>query len=408
MDQHGTWNDESVTGTADSARTWRGPALATAAVFALNGTVISSWISRLPATRERLDAAPGTIGLVLLMSGIGSLVAMPWIGPLCARFGSRRVETVTAIAAATCLLLLAVTPTAVATGVVLFFFGASYGSWDVAMNVQGSFVDRASGRDYMPRYHACWSVGAFVGAGLGAVAAGLGVPLLLHFTIAALLAVVPAIVIMQRWYVDDREPHPERDPEAAARRRRVLTRALVLIGVITLCATFLEGAAADWVALYISGERGQADAIAALGYAVWAVAMASSRFAGTSVIERIGRARAVRIAGVLAGVGVACVLALPGLVGVALGLVLWGGGVALVFPAAMSAGGEQPGRSADGIAVVATIGYGGFLVGPPLIGLLADHVTLGRALWVLVPMALAIGALAPVVAPPRARAVADA
>jgi MFS family permease len=391
-----------------SAPRTRSLALATAAVFALNGTVISAWISRLPATKARLDADPRTIGLTLLMTGLGSLVAMPWVGPLAAKHGSRRVTVGAALVSGLMLVTLAVTPTAITTGAALFVFGAAYGAWDVAMNVQGSHVDRAAGRDFMPRYHACWSVGAFAGAGIGALSASLGLPLTVHFGLAAVLAVVPTLIILGRWWDDDREDHPEPVEQAdGARRRRLITRALLLIGVITLCGTFLEGAAADWVALYMSGDRAQPDAVAALGYSLWAVAMAASRFAGTSVIGRIGRVRAVRIAGVCAGLGVVGVLALPGLLGIALGLVLWGAGVALVFPAAMSAGGEQPGRASDGIATVATVGYGGFLLGPPLIGLLAHQVGLGTALWVLAPLGVAIAVLAPVVAPTR-RPSADA
>jgi fucose permease len=252
----------------------------------------------------------------------------------------------------------------------------------------------------MPRYHACWSAGAFTGAGLGVVAAALDLPLVVHFGISAVIAVGGTLLVISRWWDDDREDHPEL-AEGEKKKQRVFTRMLVLIGVITLCGTVLEGAAADWVALYVSGDRGEADAIAAAGYAVWAVAMMASRFSGTALIARFGRARAVRAAGVCAAAGVASVLALPGIAGVALGLVLWGAGVALVFPAAMSAGGEQPGRAADGIATVSTIGYGGFLLGPPLIGLLANEIGLGTALWVLVPLGVAIALLAPVVAPRR-------
>jgi hypothetical protein len=284
---------------------------------------------------------------------------------------------------------------------VLFLFGASYGSWDVAMNVQGSFVDRSGGRDFMPRYHACWSVGAFAGAGLGAVAAAAGVPLVVHFGVAAVLAVVPMLYVVRRWWLDDREQHPETAPDAAPSRRRLVTRRLVLIGAITLCGTLLEGSASDWVTLYLTGDRGQAQSVAALGYAVFAFAMAGARFAGTDVIARLGRARSIRIAGGLATLGVAAALTLPGIGGVAVGLLAWGAGTALVFPAAMSAGGEQPGRAADGIATVSTIGYGGFLLGPPLIGLLAHEVGIGNALWVLVPLGIAIAVLSPVVAPPR-------
>ena len=376
----------------------RSLALATASVFLLNGLIISTWLSRLPATKARLDADPRTIGLVLLMTGLGSLVAMPWVGPLAGRWGSRRIEVVTSITTGVLLLLLAVAPSPIALGALLFVFGAGLGSWDVAMNIQGSHVDRAAGRDFMPRYHACWSVGAFIGAALGAGAAALGLPLVVHFGLAALVSVGGTLLILGRWWDDDREDSAEQGTEQG---HRLFSRVLVLIGVLTLCGTMLEGAAADWVAIYVSGDRGQADSVAAFAYAVWAVAMAASRFSGTALIARLGRARAVRIAGLFAAAGVASVLALPGVAGIVVGLVLWGAGVALVFPAAMSAGGEQPGRAADGIATVSTIGYGGFLVGPPLIGLLANEIGLGTALWVLVPLGLAIAVLAPVVSPPR-------
>jgi fucose permease len=396
----------AVTGDVVPASRLRALAVASAAVYLLNGTVISAWLSRIPATRDRLDLDTRGLGVVLLMAGIGSLVAMPFVGHVASRVGSRRVEVVTAIVTGVALVLLAVTPNAVTTGAVLFVLGAAYGSWDVAINVQGSFVDRTAGRDYMPRYHACWSVGAVTGAALGALAAAVGVPLLVHFSVAALLAVVLTIVVVSRWWIDDREEHSEQVPESdgVVRRRRLLTRRLALIGLITLCGTLLEGSASDWVALYLRDDRAQVEAVAALGYATFAIAMASTRFAGTAVIERVGRTRAVRAAGLLATVGVAAALTLPGLVGVLIGVLLWGAGTALVFPAAMSAGGEQPGRAADGIAAVSTIGYGGFLIGPPLIGLLAHGLGLGRALWVLAPLGVAIALLSPVVASPRTAA----
>ena len=131
--------------------------------------------------------------------------------------------------------------------------------------------------------------------------------------------------------------------------------------------------------------------------------MAASRFAGTPVIARMGRARRFASPGVLAALGVAAALALPSMPGILVGIALWGAGTALVFPAAMSAGGEQPGRAADAIAAVSTIGYGGFLIGPPLIGILAEQVGLGTALWILPALAVGVVVLAPVVAPPRPR-----
>jgi predicted MFS family arabinose efflux permease len=387
-------------------------ALATAAVFALNGTIIAAWISRLPATRDRLEADPQTIGLTLLTLGLGSLVAMPFVGRLAHRWSSGPVVIVTSVVSGLGLVAAAIAPNALTTGLALFLMGTCYGSWDVAMNIQGSYVDRRAGRDYMPRYHACWSVGAIVGAAFGALAAAAGIGLAVHFAVVAAVAVGLTIVIVLREYLDDREPDevvvPHDDEalgEAGAgpgvRKARLLTRRIVLIGAITLCATLLEGSAADWIALYLTDDRGQTQSAAALGYTVFAMAMALSRFGGTPVIARLGRGRAIRAAGVLAALGVVAALALPAMPGILVGIAFWGIGTALVFPAAMSAGGEQPGRAADSIAAVSTIGYGGFLIGPPLIGLLAQQIGIGTALWILPALAIGIVVLAPVVAPPK-------
>jgi MFS family permease len=383
----------------------RRAAYATAAVFALNGSVIAAWISRLPATRDRLDADPRTIGLTLLTLGLGSLVAMPFVGRLAHRWSSGPVVIVTSIVSGLGLVGAALAPGVVTTGMALFVMGTCYGSWDVAMNIQGSYVDRRAGRDYMPRYHACWSVGAIVGAAFGALAAGADIALSVHFTVAALIAVGLTIVIVLREYIDDREPDEvvvhEDGADTDVSKARLLTRRIVLIGTITLCATLLEGSASDWITLFLTDDRDQTQTAAALGYTVFATAMALSRFGGTPVIARLGRGTAIRIAGVLAGVGVAAALTLPAMPGILIGIALWGTGTALVFPAAMSAGGEQPGRAADAIAAVSTIGYGGFLIGPPLIGLLAQQIGIGHALWILPFLAIGIVVLAPVVAPPK-------
>jgi predicted MFS family arabinose efflux permease len=396
--------------------------LATAVVFATNGFLLASWVARLPATRDRLGASAAELGLVLLAPGFGSLLSMPFSGRWCRRFGSRAVVAATTVAASAVLVALAAVPTLVALGAALFVWGSFYGSWDVAMNVHGSAVEQRAGRDWMPRYHACWSVGGIVGAGFGALAAQLDGPLVLHYaTVAALCIIV--VMVSLRSFVEDRvevaaipttgAPHPpgpvpgppegERSRSADDGRaavhtpRRVLTGRLLLVGVVTICATTLEGAAADWLALFLTDERGATASLAAFGYAVFAVAMAAGRFSGTAVAERLGRDGAVRVGGLVSFAGVLLTVVGPGLVSAYLGAALWALGVCLVFPAAVSAGGEAPYRPADAIAAVTTIGYGGFLLGPPLIGLLADQVGLGRALLVLLVLAGGIAVLAPAV-----------
>jgi predicted MFS family arabinose efflux permease len=420
-------------------------ALATALVFAVNGFLLASWVSRLPATRDRLGASVAELGLVLLAPGFGSLLSMPFSGRWCRRFGSRVVIAATTVAASVALAALAVVPTSITLGLALFVWGSFYGSWDVAMNVHGSAVEQRAGREWMPRYHACWSVGGIAGAGCGALAAQAAMPLPLHFSAVAVLCTALVMVAL-RAFIEDRTVAPARgalgtlepalpvpgppegessppreeaaegihNPRRRGRRRlpgrvhspgpRVLTGRLLLVGVVTLCATTLEGAAADWLALYLTDERGATQSLAAAGYAVFAVAMAGGRFSGTVVAERLGRDGAVRVGGLVSLAGVLLTVTGPGLASAYLGAVLWALGVCLVFPAAVSAGGEEPERPQDAIAAVTTIGYGGFLIGPPLIGLLAEQVGLGRALLVLLVLAAGIAVLAPAVRSRRPRA----
>jgi fucose permease len=317
------------------------------------------------------------------------------------------VATTTVLSSAV-LVALAVVPNPVALGATLFVWGSLYGSWDVAMNVHGSAVEQLAGREWMPRYHACWSVGGIAGAGLGALAAGVGSPLLPHFAAAAVGCTILVLVALRSFIDDQAETAGAAGAAGVAgvagaaaaagtAGRQVLTGRLLLVGVVTLCATTLEGAAADWLALFLTDERGASASLAAFGYAVFAVAMAGGRFSGTAVAERLGRDGAVRVGGLVSFAGVLLTVLGPGLAGAYVGAALWALGVCLVFPAAVSAGGEAPDRPADAIAAVTTIGYGGFLLGPPLIGLLADRVGLGRALLVLLVLAAGIAALAPAV-----------
>jgi hypothetical protein len=328
------------------------------------------------------------------------------------------------------------------------------------MNVHGSAVEQRAGREWMPRYHACWSVGGIAGAAGAALAAATVASLTLHFAAVAVTCALLVALALRR-FIEDRspapasvaapapapaaasaraldpgtpDPHPpvggpptgrvanrgggEERPSTAPRRRwtprrggatqggRVLTGRLLLVGLVTICATTLEGAAADWLALFLTDERGAAESLAAAGYAVFAVAMAAGRFSGTAVSERLGRDGAVRVGGLVAFAGVLLTVLGPGLAVAYLGAALWALGVCLVFPAAVSAGGEAPERPADAIAAVTTIGYGGFLLGPPLIGVLADQVGLGRALLVLLVLAGGIAALAPAVRSRRAEPAA--
>ena len=372
----------------------RRAAIGTALVFTASGAILGGWVSRLPAVREHLHASPGQVGTALLAFGVGSWVSMPLTGTLVRRLGSRVVVAVDAALTCAGLAVVGRVETLTQLTVTLFFVGVCYGSWDVGMNVQASTVEQRAGKGWMPRFHACWSGGSIIGAAAGALAAARSVDVATHFAVAGALSAVLCGVGLAL-HLDDRAAAGSR----SGRRGGVLTRRLLLIGVLVLLATIIEGAAANWLAIYFADVRRVSEASAALTFTAFATAMTVGGFVGTPVVARFGRAWAVRITGLLSAAGVLLVVFAPGLPLGCTGAVVWGLGVCLVFPAGISAAGESP-RPAESIAAVSTIGYGAILLGPPLIGRLADHVGLGHALLVPAGLGVVVALLAPVLGVP--------
>lgn len=372
------------------------------AIFAANGLVFATWVSRLPAVRERLDASEPELGAALLCVAIGSLVSMPLTARLCDRFGARRVLVIAMATCAGAFELAVLAPSLPALGMALVLAGATYGTWDVAMNASGHEVELRVSRPLMPRFHGAFSVGGLAGAGMGALAAGIGVPVWAHMASGAVLAIVVGLLVTPQ-VVEPPRHHGTLRPATRGRRRRRIPLRLVALGLLTACTTLGEGAAADWGALFLHDERGASQSTAAIGYAVFCCAMATGRFGGTWALTRIGRVKALRISGVAVSTALVLLVAVDVIPVALVAMAGWGLGVAVVFPAAMSAAAEHSARPAQGIATVATIGYGGFLVGPPLIGFLAGQVGLGVALWVVAALGMIVVALGPAATPAATR-----
>src|SRR5690348_1033244 len=226
----------------------RKAAIGTALVFTASGTILGTWVSRLPAVRDHLHASPGQLGGALLAMGIGSLLSMPTTGHLCRRFGTRTMVIVTATLSALILATLGRVDTLWQLTVALFAFGLTFGSWDVSMNVQGSAAETRAGRQWMPRYHACWSAGSILGASLGALAAGAGLTFGAHFALAAVGAAA-VVAIGLTMFIDERADQPAHHEEQARPKTRIISRRLIMVGLVVLFATVIEGAASDWLAI---------------------------------------------------------------------------------------------------------------------------------------------------------------
>jgi predicted MFS family arabinose efflux permease len=376
---------------------------ATRFVFAANGGLFATWVSRIPAVRDDIGATERGLGFALLFIAVGSLVAMPLSGRLVSRVGARSVTTACVVICAVAYTALGFAANLVVVSGVLLVLGAGVGVWDVAMNVSAHAVEVRAGRALMPGFHAAWSIGTVVGAGLGALAAKADVDPAVHFTVLAVLVGVAAVVATRSMPDQAADEPVEADltgddvaGEHHVPKHRALVRdpRLIGLGVMTFCAAWAEGAANDWLALMLTDERGASEALAALGFAVFAGAMTLGRAAGNKVVSSFGRVRSLRAGAVVSAVGVVALLGIPVLGAAYVGALLWGLGISIGFPLAMSAAGETPGRGPSAIATVATIAYSGFLVGPPLIGTLAHEIGLDRALWVVLGLTAGIFLLA--------------
>jgi MFS family permease len=364
--------------------------------FLASGFAFASWAARIPQVRTRLDVTPGVLGLILLCIAIGSAVSIPLSGVVIVRIGEARTVTVTALIAAVGLATVAVGYTRgippVAAGLFLFGFGS--GAWDVAMNVQGATVEQAIGRSVLPRMHAGWSIGTVAGAAAGTVMVALHVPVTADL-LGVAVAVAIAVPAATRSYLPHRaQPARAARPEPGARaaakaaeqapRRGVLAawteRRTLMIGLFVLCVSVIEGVGNDWLSLgVIQGYHAPA-AVGTAVFATFLAAMTAGRWFGPRLIDRYGRVRVLRSAAAVALAGL-LLLGLAGYLPAAFfGAALMGLGTALGFPVGLSAAADDPARAAGRVSAASSLGYGAFLAGPPVIGLIADHAGVLHAL----------------------------
>ena len=258
---------------------------AVAAIFLANGFLIGSWAPHIPLLLTRLGITESTLGLLILCFGIGALVSMPWCGWLMGRFGQRPVLRTVSLLQGAGLLLVVLSPSVTATGVTMLVFGAVIGCTDVAMNSATVTVERGLRSAVMSSMHGFWSLGGFVGGGLGGFAlVSLGP--VVHAAIVGVIAAAAAILAYR--HILPAEPVAAAD--AGSRRGLSLptTPAVYLLGLMALILFVSEGAVLDWAALFMSQERGAELSTAGLAYAFFAGAMALMRFAGDTVRNRFG------------------------------------------------------------------------------------------------------------------------
>lgn len=372
-----------------------------AALFAtstMTGFGIASWITRTPAVRDELGASIEAMGFVLLGLSIGSMIGILGAGALVRRLGTRPLIVLGGALPVTGMLLVALlTPAQVAGGVWagLFLIGFGAGVAEIGLNVEAAAVERQLSRPVVPVLHACFSLGTVLGGAAGIALTAVRTPVLVHLVIATVVMAGLAVFAATNLRPLPRTAEPSTSPAsladvtvAAPGRRAVLTVQVLLIAVITLAMAFAEGAASDWLPLLMTTDHDAPEVTGSLVFTGFALAMLVGRSAGTPLVARFGRARVVRVCAAVGVLGVLLVVVspTPWLTAAAAGV--WGLGIALGFPLAISAAGDHPTDGDRRVSAVATAGYIAFLAGPPALGFLGEHLGLQTAM--LVPAALLV------------------
>jgi MFS family permease len=378
-------------------------------IFFVTGLGFASWASRLPAVKNDLGINDLQVGILLFVAGAASIVGLSLANVIVVRWGARRGMIATII---TFSLGVAVVGVGVQTmesyaitAVGLGLMGIGMSATDVMMNVEAAAVEQAFERTLMPLFHAFFSIGTVVGAGIGVAMAAWQVAVGWHLWAIGVLVLAAGLFSLRA--VPSREIVHD-DPATKATRRERIAEALSVwrdprtyaIGAIMLGMAFAEGSANDWLTIAMVDGHDQTEAVGAVALTVFSVAMTVFRILGGPLVDRIGRVWTLRILAVAAAVGLVMFILAPSLPIAFIGVALWGAGASLGFPLGMSAAADDPAKAAASVSAAATIGYLAFLCGPPILGWISHEIGILPTLWIIVGLivmsGLASGAAKPI------------
>ena len=360
--------------------------MSTRIAFFIAGLGIAAWAPLVPYAKARAGLDEGTLGLLLLCLGVGSILAMPLAGVLATRFGCRRVATGGTLLICAALPLLATVSSIPALIATLFMFGAGLGTVDSTVNLQAVIVERASGKNMMSGFHGLFSLGGIVGAAGVSALLGLGLS-----PLGAMLVVVAMLIAAMFKAVPHMLPYGS---ESSGPAFAVPHGIVLFIGGMCFIVFLTEGAALDWSAVFLTQERGIDTAYAGLGYAAFALTMTAGRLTGDRIVRQLGATRVILFGGLMAAAGLFLATFAPGWQAALLGYALVGAGCSNIVPVLYTAVGKQT-VMPQSIAVpaITTLGYAGILAGPAVIGFVAHGSSLSFAfgLMAVLLVAVAIG-----------------
>ena len=359
-------------------------------LFLMNGFFMGTWAPKIPIFAEKLALSEGELGLMILLFGLGSIIAMPLTGIVNARFGSTRVVKAVALMFLPSLVLITLVNTVWLAVPVILVFGALMASMDVSMNANTVAVEKVERRAIMSSCHAFWSLGGLLGAALGGVLIAFTGPLA-HAIVATIIGAGFLAISFPRLVAD--APSGE---ETQHKVRLPMTPLPWLIGIVALFAMIPEGAVMDWSALYLHDELGVDIAWAGFGFAAFQLTMTTMRFVGDVVRDRLGAVKTMRVCSTLSVAGLLFAGLSTSAPFIILGFAIAGLGISNLVPIAFSAAGNLPGMAPGiGLSVATTLGYSGILVAPSAIGFLAEHIGFAPIFTGLSLLHVIVFALAP-------------
>lgn len=387
-----------------SSPTLKQRSLALFVFFFLPGVSMASWVTRTPAIRDKLGASTAEMGLVLFGLSVGSMA-----GILCSGYLVQRFSTKPVIAAGTGLVIAGILlvalgaffSSAIVVSSGLCLFGAGMGSAEIAINVEGADVERISHRPLLPMLHGCFSLGTLVGAGIGNGLTSVNFPIQWHLLLIGVIC-VPATLWALKSVPTGNGLHSVEDAQNGNHPTRTKTnvwrdKRLLLIGLIVLAMALAEGSANDWLPLLMVDGHGFSPTSGSLIYTGFALGMTIGRFCGGYFLRRFGRVNVVRGSAIFGVIGLGLIIFAENTFLVSASVLFWGVGASLGFPLTLSAASDTGQNPAARVSAVATTGYIAFLVGPPLLGFLGEHLGLRSAMIVVLALVAFAIWLAPAV-----------
>ncbi len=360
--------------------------------FLCLGFSAGNYVARIPDIKRELDLSNSALGICLLMMSVGVLVALGPVGKFAAQYGSSRTLKI-----ATAALIIVQPAVGLATSLVtlsaaLFIFGMTVASQDVSMNTHGVTLEQKSGLRYMSRFHAFWSVGGLVGSIFGGLFAQAEIRVFIHLIVVSAVIAVVTLIGSRLLLPGDADKHIYTEEQKEKKKRPPL---ILIMGLLGMAASVGEGSSGDWGGVLARETFGASHFVSTIPFIAFSFTMVVGRFFGDQLATKFGPNRILKVGGFIGGIGLATGLLVGGTGGVIFGWFLYGAALSAVIPLLFSAAGSMANKRfagsispAEAVAMISGISYFGFIVGPPLMGFVADLITLRWAM--LIPAALAI------------------